>query len=824
MTVLLLKYNNYYNRTIKRWITFADLYNNGAVEIGSFENINFNPKDSVSAELTLNYDGPETPNYVAIEDRGTFSGWFIIDAEYIRLGQYHLTLRRDLVNDLWSDLAESPLFVEKATLPASSPLIFNSEAMTYNQIKTAEIALFDETRIPWIVGYIEQNMKDDVNISISTQFDVVGEYTGWEAYPYKKYVNDGYIKGIAGEPSYGMKFFYTNTGQGVSSGEFRWLADKLQAPAGPDDVVLGPYLFEINSQQNGYKGDLSTVLPNWYLDSLQAGLAELSLDTTTITNYLPNIAKEDIVNEVRNENDKIYKVNGKYYKMKVSFNSSYSTTGNRQSVATNSDLGLKLKVVGDKMLADGKFSALYNSDAYSITYDTYGYTVEYQEITDGIMSFTLPRSRRHTQNAPYDIFCIPYGMICWGAARNLTQEYYGWVLAQTLIKELGDKLYDIQLLPYCPIRNKIGVHTLEEAPEIPGDMGESQLPEITVPDIPLINISEDDFRLSILPEGALIETTYTGLAWVQNEDFSFSLTPLTGNPTIKKALQFAGTATDVKVANETDVFRLTSPNYNGSFEFSAQKNGGVQSFDVDCSYKPYQPYIRISPRFGGLYGQDFNDARGLILGGDFSLPQISSAWTQYQNNNKNYQVMFDRQIANMNVNNDIQREMEMWNVGAGTISGIATGLIGGSSIGQANGGAIGATIGGLASLFAGLKDISLAEKARGEALDYTKDMFGYQLGNIQAVPTSLTKVSAFNPNNKKFPVLEYYTASKVEKDALREKLRYNGMTVMTIGTISQYLQEEPSYIKGKLVRFNNQLEDYHIINELANELNKGIYI
>ena len=377
MTVLLLKYNNYYNRTIKRWITFADLYNNGAVEIGSFDNINFNPRDSVSAELTLNYDGPETPNYVAIDDRGTLSGWFIIDAEYIRLGQYHLTLRRDLVNDMWSDLAESPLFVEKATLPASSPLIFNSEAMTYNQIKTAEIALFDETRIPWIVGYMEQNMNADVNISISTQFDVVGEYDGWEAYPYKKYINDGYIKGIAGEPSFGMKFFYTNASRGTSSGEFRWLANKEEAPAGPNDVVLGPYLFEIEAQQNGYKGDLSTVLPNWYLDTLRAGLAEMSLDTITFTSYLPNITDENTINEIRSENDKIYKIAGEYYKIKVIANSSYSTIGNRESVATTSDLGLKLKVVGNKMLEDGKFSALYNSDAYSITYDTYGYTVEY---------------------------------------------------------------------------------------------------------------------------------------------------------------------------------------------------------------------------------------------------------------------------------------------------------------------------------------------------------------------------------------------------------------------------------------------------------------
>lgn len=118
--------------------------------------------------------------------------------------------------------------------------------------------------------------------------------------------------------------------------------------------------------------------------------------------------------------------------------------------------------------------------------------------------------------------------------------------------------------------------------------------------------------------------------------------------------------TNAKIEYETSFHRLSSPNYNGTFEFSAIKNGGVQSFDIDCSYKPFTPYIRISPSFGGLYGQDFNDARGLILGGDFSLPQISTEWIAYEQNNKNYQVMFDRQIENIDVNNKIQRTMEKW--------------------------------------------------------------------------------------------------------------------------------------------------------------------
>lgn len=81
----------------------------------------------------------------------------------------------------------------------------------------------------------------------------------------------------------------------------------------------------------------------------------------------------------------------------------------------------------------------------------------------------------------------------------------------------------------------------------------------------------------------------------------------------------------------------------------------------------------------------------------------------------------------------------------------------------------------------------------------------------------MTKVSSFNPNNKIFPVLEYYTATQEEKEALRQKLIYNGMTTMAIGYVNNYLQPERSYIKGRIVRFADDKEDFHIVNELANE-------
>ena len=66
----------------------------------------------------------------------------------------------------------------------------------------------------------------------------------------------------------------------------------------------------------------------------------------------------------------------------------------------------------------------------------------------------------------------------------------------------------------------------------------------------------------------------------------------------------------------------------------------VDSFLIDCTYKPFNPLIRIQPSFKGLYGSSFMDGRGLICGGDFSLPIIKSAWVTYQQNNKNFANIF----------------------------------------------------------------------------------------------------------------------------------------------------------------------------------------
>ena len=111
-----------------------------------------------------------------------------------------------------------------------------------------------------------------------------------------------------------------------------------------------------------------------------------------------------------------------------------------------------------------------------------------------------------------------------------------------------------------------------------------------------------------------------------------------------------------------------------------------------------------------------------------------------------------------------------------------------------------------------------------EAVDLARDNFGFQLGNIKALPNTLNKVSSIVANSKLFPFVEYYTCTNEEKQALMNKLTYNGMTIGRIGKISDFKHPDgQTYVKGQIIRLIGNF-DTHTINEIANEFNKGWYI
>lgn len=431
-----------------------------------------------------------------------------------------------------------------------------------------------------------------------------------------------------------------------------------------------------------------------------------------------------------------------------------------------------------------------NNGTFYVRYTVDAYKVNLVELPSYEATYNLS-SHSPTDSTAYDIFTIPYGDIVITTPEGdiTTSKSTALTWAASIAINGETNVYDMQILPYCPIDKAVVNNKLDLSDEGWED------------------------RLKYLADSS---TTYGVLIFAESPD-------------VNKRIHLDITNEEpVKVQALCDKYRLVSPNYSGQFEFNAVKNGGIGDFDVDMTMKPFAPYIHINPDFGNLYGRDYNDARGLVCGGDFSLPIVSDAWKQYQINNKTYNEAFDRQIQNMETVNNITRTKEIWGAIAGTASGAISGATTGGIIGGGYGAALGGVVGGGMSLAAGIADVQLNDQLRNETLDYTKDQFGYNLQNIKALPYSLSKVGALNANNKIWPILEYYTCTEEEKQALKDKVKYNGMTVMRIGNIRDYVRDDPSYIKGKLIRYINDNSqslldcDYHLATQIADEINKGV--
>ena len=289
---------------------------------------------------------------------------------------------------------------------------------------------------------------------------------------------------------------------------------------------------------------------------------------------------------------------------------------------------------------------------------------------------------------------------------------------------------------------------------------------------------------------------------------------------------------DIKVKNECDFYRLTSPNYNSFYEFKKTKlDDGIKEIKVVCTYKPYNPYIKINPDLNGsLYSKEwYNDNIGLMLAGDYSIPMISDAFVNYELNNRNYQALFNRQIQNLDVNQRIAKEQQQFQGIVGAIAAPVTGALAGAATGAKAGpygaiagAVIGAAGGGVLGGVGYAKDMEWLQQQQHEARDFAVDQFQYQLGNIQALPQSMTKSTPLSHNNKVWPVLEYFSCTDREKDLLREKIKYNGMTIMAVGKLIDYATAG-GYLKGKMIRLLDLGDDSHIAQAIYEEVDKGFY-
>lgn len=765
--------------------------------------LDFIPGDGVYTDAVINWGG-ENPDYVIITEGNTIiSRWYVIESSRTRGGQYQIRLFRDLFADYYEQIMEAPAFIEKGYVSTHDNAIFNAESMTFNQIKQDEYLLKDKSKSAWIVGYVAEyeapaaGEEDEKPIHFGGIPKINFEVADLEDWDYYEVYNNGV--NIIDEKSISYTVYANLSYAGYES---------MDAHAEVSFTSSG------NLSVNLPKGRVGTGYETPQEDTSLLNRITATTNTDKVArNQIGYKAYSYTPNQIKKLEDKIIKVGTgvdiAYYRIKPTL-----TQSNPSSyVASGTNLFTNLSTIisnGIQLTSDRVYKIITGnptSQSFKVGYSQTHCSIELELITvSSGFTTTLRKERPILLDAPYCMFAIPFGddyKVKFGNYTYKVEKQNAFSLAMGIATSLGGlgentKIYDLQLLPYCPI-------------PLVRDAG------------PTINLTQG----TMLQENIVFDwhdESDTIIYWAHESSGSFDIT-YNQYVDYTNPIRF-------KINALTKFQRLCSPNYNGVFEFSVERNNGTSYINVDYTYKPHQPYIHLNPNFRRLYGRDFNDARGLILNGDFSLPVVLDSWVNYQIQNKNYQAMFDRQIQNLETTNEIARKKEQVQVVANTVSGTVSGAMAGFAMsGSPYGALAGGIIGMGTSAVAGAKDMEYNELLRNEAINYTKDQFGFQNQNIKALPDALTKVSAYNANNKIFPFIERYAASPEEEKALENKLIYNGMTVGRIGTLREYYIKKPAeigdeygYFKGQIIRLENIGDDSHVANAIAQEFNKGWYI
>lgn len=779
-TLMALRYNNYYDRILRLGKTIDDYEaadGHPYYEYGVY----FRFGDSVETSMPVN-DNVDGKDYVVLigENQEISSRWFIIDTYYELNGQQTLVLRRDLVADFYKEALYSTAFIEKGWLQARNKLIFNTEGMTFNQVKKEELLLKDGTNITWIVGYYPNNAEIKGTAKISNQdYDeyIDSNFADWQYY---SIFNIGVMKGDPKDQTF-KTYNLGEASAGYSGATLRTAASQSQEGI----YVVTDYFTDLPAEivaatakplvkAEAFQKMIQNTFINNYDDYCYLLFNELGLDAKQI--------------------ETVTALDGKRVKFKDGIKTLHvENSGYVGSTFYNAVPGrdIDARFIKDFYSAGIQIQPQVGKSWIRIDYDYDTYNCSFDVSSSGEYTYAIGQKHYTLTDAPYSMFCMPYGSLTVSDGSNTIKTDKDVQLAvATSMAEASGNVYDIQILPYCPI-------------------GEINSTSYTVTDTRAYDVIK------------IGETTAGYIFHCQRSSFTkrISLLPL---PTW---LTKRSDPVDVKVQNECEFIRFNSPNYASSWEMSVAKNEGVSWINVSATYLPYNPYIKVYPDFKGLYGGDFNDNRGLILSGDFSIPIITDQWKTYQLNQKNYQSMFDREIKDLDIHQKYGRLQD--------IVGIATGGFGaagtGAALGSA-GGPIGMAAGTAAfsalSVGAGIADLSINDKLRDEAKNFKKDMFGFQLGNIQALPNTLSKTTAYTIDNKYFPFIEYYSATPVEIGAFKNKLRYNGMTVGVIGKAAEYVLPEHgtlTYVKAQLIRLYS-IGDMNLSNQLAAEMAKGVYV
>ena len=780
--IVLCNYNDYFSRKINDKLTF-DGYCSLDGAIYDDKEYNFIPGNGVNTEFVYNYnlneiDDDILPNYF-VEKHLTstyeeiITRWFIVDSTRTRNGQYRLILKRDVITDFYSTFSKDKFFIQRATVPTNNPLIFNQENIRVNEILTSRTELPDASGVSWIVGFVAPHEDgqtwDSSNITGTIKHNESAQsYTNVDALKNALFGSKKVITKLTVQ----FSIYRPDVDVNVQYQCFQFVVNwKTKTVAAHSDNNKNYFIMPFEEY---------TAMCLQEDNILNAAMKQIGTDSYMMY--------EDFEKLTDQYNNKMVSIDGTKYKptYKVSDDTNYTYV----NVSMNDTLYLTMK---ELLNMDVK------GDGNKIVSFFYTYRDIEIELGSSVGASNNPYiesivSRPHLNDAPYDMFCIPYkdqyGIgICYTFEHNgsyitkIQSPAVSMSIANAISRIGQSAVYDVQIVPYCPI--------LDDA---------SMSDPTTINTTLLSNYNYIKQENMTIPIGVVIWCTSSSFKTVINKSISWE---------------------DTKLATITDKYRICSNNYNGAYEFNPMQNGsiGINKFYVNGTYLPYQSWIRIRPEFAYLNGLEAteNDSRGLILQGNLSITRVGDSWQQYQLNNINYEAIFNRGIKNAKINqkwNQIQNGISA--IGAGVGAGVASGVALANPIAGA---ALGVT-----SAIAGIGDMAINQKLFNESISYQKDMYEMNIGNIQAQPDTLSKVTAINIDTRPFPFIEYYTCTDEEKEYVKNKLEIEGMSVGITDYLYNWITIDTSFVKAVMITSSDTTTSTQIKVAFSEEFSKGVYM
>lgn len=833
---LFTNYNNYINRQVKFKATLNEYLTDEDIFLITFTKRNFVIADGIRTQHVIEYTTEHlpTPNYLIAEDEKTheFTRWFVIECRENRGCQYTLFLKRDTIADFYDSIKSSNLFIKKGYVDDNNVLVFNKEMQEYNKVKKNELLIKDKTNSGYVVGFIDQD-KDHANkiyTSYKTELQVDFDYSALSS-SIKDYMAIGNAT-----PNSTAKRFAGGDNRNSVSLKTNFGAFSFMAVGNPAHAEGWDYDFNIYNENSGtlFKYSWITETKSEYSNGIYysrtLNISGTFIYNTTLTNNCIINCKQNgnttsIANQVANYiankfyseislsylkdsfnilstpeailsayDGKICEIGGVYYKCSIE---PYGTVAHESTQIASYDLALYKSLMPSPSTLNSWASYNNNivpdyatnkgpSNMTVSDFTLYANTQQYylkltQQSTNIYTYLTSSSNRNHLVDNPYDMFVIPYSddmvyevnSTSYNANKNMAIN-----LAQAICQASGSSLYDIQIVPYCPFN---------------------------VPTSPSIDFSLVNSQAIYLDADNSVCGYYF---WA-----SKSSGELTINEN-REELTLSGDSYSYKEITQLRQYFLCSPNKESVYEFNPAMNKGITEWKISYDYRPFSSYIKVQPNWNYLYALNtstFNgmtDQRGLLYNGNYSVTQLSNAWNEYVNSNKNYQAIFDTEIKTQISQNQLQNKAYEETIG----------------IRSYNLNPVKAVM----NVIGMEREIDFMRETQSIDINARRQLFNYQLDNIKSQPNTIRKMTSINTDFRIFPFVEVYDTTPQDKQNFDNLIRWNGMTVMVMGFMEEYLQDNTeTFFQASVVRFTDFIgveNDYTLVSDINNELEMGLYI